>query len=81
MMNDTSSMVSVANPELEEEYLILFGASVASCVEQLLVAAYSLVPEGSNENPSGKYQKGLQAAIEQSGLDKKVRRFVLFGQF
>jgi hypothetical protein len=58
--------------ELEAEYLTLLGKSLARCVEELLVVSYMVVG-GAKENGRNDVTKQIRTAIEQSGLDTKVR--------
>jgi hypothetical protein len=60
------------NVELELAYLTLLGTSLARCVEELLIVSYGLLGE-SKENGLSPVPKQITDAIEQSGLDSKVR--------
>ena len=60
------------NLELEVEYLKLLGKSLARCVEELLVVSYMMLG-GAKENGRNALPKEVWVAIEQSGLDNKVK--------
>ena len=64
------------NPDLEAEYLGLFGASVARCVEELLVISYrTLIHSSTKENGPNdpmEFVRQLKIAIQQSGLESRV---------
>lgn len=63
---------SFQHTELEAAYLTTFGSSVAQCAEQILITTYNMLGD-SKENAVATFPKRVYEAIEQSGLNNKVR--------